>query len=224
MRGRERGAFNHAMTSIAAPSRTRAPARAALSPAERTALACTVAVTAGFGLYGLATGAPSTVAYVATVSALVALVVRLRRSALPGSLALGLAALTFAHLAGGLVRVGHGVLYNASAWTKALQYDHLVHASAIFVGTLLVWTMFAPWVSASGPGRRPALLALWALGGLGLGAVNETIEFLVTLAHDGSHVGGYANTGWDLVSNVVGATAAAVVVAHACRGRRSCAG
>ena len=34
------------------------------------------------------------------------------------------------------------------------------------------------------------------------------IEFLLTMAHHGAHVGGYENTGWDLVSNLVGAVAA----------------
>jgi hypothetical protein len=34
------------------------------------------------------------------------------------------------------------------------------------------------------------------------------VEFLSTLAHSGSHVGGYANTGWDLVCNTGGGLAA----------------
>jgi hypothetical protein len=54
-------------------------------------------------------------------------------------------------------------------------------------------------------------VVLCVLGGLGLGALNELIEFLATLAHSGSHVGGYENTGWDLLSNLVGATAAGLL-------------
>jgi hypothetical protein len=33
------------------------------------------------------------------------------------------------------------------------------------------------------------------------------------VAHSGAHVGGYDNTGWDLVSNTFGALAAAAVLA-----------
>jgi hypothetical protein len=122
------------------------------------------------------------------------------------------------------VRVGDGVLYNASFWTEAFQYDHLVHASGVFAGTLVVWTMFRPSLAATGVGRRTGMIALWVLGGLGLGAANETIEFVVTLLNDASHVGGYTNTGWDLVSNVVGAGAAGAVIARSGRshpGRRT---
>jgi hypothetical protein len=35
-----------------------------------------------------------------------------------------------------------------------------------------------------------------------------------TLAHHGAHAGGYWNTGWDLVANFTGATAAGLVLAR----------
>jgi hypothetical protein len=47
---------------------------------------------------------------------------------------------------------------------------------------------------------------------LGLGALNEMVEFIATLAHHGAHAGGYWNTGWDLVANFAGATAAGLVL------------
>jgi hypothetical protein len=49
---------------------------------------------------------------------------------------------------------------------------------------------------------------------LGLGALNEMVEFLATLAHHGAHAGGYWNTGWDLVCNFIGAGAAGLVIAR----------
>jgi hypothetical protein len=33
------------------------------------------------------------------------------------------------------------------------------------------------------------------------------------LAHHGAHVGGYFNTGWDLICNLIGAGAAGLVIA-----------
>lgn len=50
------------------------------------------------------------------------------------------------------------------------------------------------------------------IGWLGIGAINEMIEFGATVAHAGTHVGGYDNTGWDLVSNTLGALAAATAL------------
>jgi hypothetical protein len=47
---------------------------------------------------------------------------------------------------------------------------------------------------------------------MGVGAFNELIEFLATLAHHGSHVGGYRNTGWDLLSNSVGTAVASLLI------------
>jgi hypothetical protein len=42
---------------------------------------------------------------------------------------------------------------------------------------------------------------------VGLGALNELIEFTAALIMAQTNVGGYLNTGWDLVANFVGAAA-----------------
>lgn len=41
--------------------------------------------------------------------------------------------------------------------------------------------------------------------------MNEVVEFAATRLMD-TNVGGYVNTGWDLVSNMIGATAVAVAI------------
>jgi hypothetical protein len=182
-------------------------ARTPLTPAERTAIGVVGSAVTVFGLYGWLTGSPNTVPYLFTVGALGAVVARLRRAALPAWLVSALAVLAVAHLAGGLVRVGDDVLYNASLHGALLRYDHFVHSSGVFVGTVMIWTVLVvPALPV--PKRSSAVVVLAVLGGLGLGALNETIEFLSTTAHGASHVGGYTNTGWDLVSNVAGAVAA----------------
>lgn len=106
--------------------------------------------------------------------------------------------------------MNHDVLYNASLGGQLFRYDHLVHASGVAIGTLTLWMLAVP----AGNGRDAIPVWVWMLGGLGLGALNETIEFLTTLANHGSHVGGYTNTGWDLVSNVVGAAGAGLCIAR----------
>ena len=56
------------------------------------------------------------------------------------------------------------------------------------------------------------IMVLAATSGMGLGAMNELIEFAATLLVPETNVGGYVNTGWDLVANFVGAVAAAAVI------------
>jgi predicted membrane protein DUF2238 len=191
------------------PKRGSSPA---LSAAEAVAAGIAGTATVGFATYGLTTGAPSTVGYLLTVAVLGALLGALRRSPLPGPVAVGLALLVVGHLAGGLVPVGHDVLYNAALGWSGARYDHLVHGSAIFLGTIVLWsTVLEPAAPAPGP----SLVAVCVLAALGLGALNEMVEFLTTLAHQGSHVGGYVNTGWDLVSNTVGGMGAGLFLRRA---------
>jgi hypothetical protein len=106
--------------------------RARLSRAERGAVQVAAVAVAGFCIYGFATGSPSTVGYASAVIVIGAAMVLLRRAALPGLLAAGLAIAAIATLAGGLINVGQEVLYNASIGpysktlgTHFLQYDHL---------------------------------------------------------------------------------------------------
>ncbi|MBW3542003.1 MAG: hypothetical protein KY476_17170, partial [Planctomycetes bacterium] len=56
------------------------------------------------------------------------------------------------------------------------------------------------------------LVVLCAAAAVGFGALNEIIEFAATLLLPETNVGGYLNTGWDLVANLTGATVAAVLI------------
>ncbi len=55
-------------------------------------------------------------------------------------------------------------------------------------------------------------MVLCAAAGLGFGALNEVIEFAATLLVPETNVGGYLNTGWDLVANLFGATVAVAAI------------
>jgi len=175
------------------------------------------AALAGFCIYGFAAGSPSTAGYLFSVLVIGAAIVWLRRGALPDLLAIALAIAAILHLAGGLINVGQGVLYNASIGpyvkapgTHLLQYDHVAHASVSFVTAFACWVVLAAPHAATYHRRELVILAVGAA--LGLGALNEVVEFLATLAHHGAHVGGYRNTGRDLVCNVIGAGAAGLVI------------
>ena len=46
---------------------------------------------------------------------------------------------------------------------------------------------------------------------MGFGSLNEVIKFGLTLTE--TNIGGYMNTGWDLVSNLSGGTAVCCLIA-----------
>ncbi|MGK2929982.1 MAG: hypothetical protein ACSLFO_10450 [Acidimicrobiales bacterium] len=180
-----------------------------LTTAERLGAGLALAGLAIFGTLGLVTGASGTSQYLAIVSLLGFVIHHARRQPLPDRLAVALGVVACTHLAGGLVHVGDSVLYNADPGTELLQYDHPAHALATFVATMLVWELYLrPLVGTC----RRGLVLVGVLAGLGLGAVNEMVEFLSTLVQDGSHVGGYENTGWDLVTNAGAGVAAGLVL------------
>jgi uncharacterized membrane protein YjdF len=195
------------------------PSRARLSRAERGSVQVATVAVVGFGGYGFATGSPSTVGYISSVIVIGAAIVWLRRAVLPGLLAAGLAIAAMATLAGGLINVGQNVLYNAGIGpysrmfgTHILQYDHVAHAYVSFVVAFACWVMLAAPHPDADHRRERVFLVIGAA--LGLGALNEMVEFLITLAHHAAHVGGYWNTGWDLVCNFIGAGAAGLVIAR----------
>lgn len=187
---------------------TAASRRRPLTWAERCALGLAALGVIGFGIYGFAQGEPSTIGYLVSVFLVGISIAVVRRQPLPGWLAIALGALAVGHLAGGLVTVGGDVLYNAHPRLHMFQYDHIFHASASGVAALVLWTFLATEIEST---TGAAMVCV--LGGLGVGTLNELIEFLATLAHHGSHVGGYRNTGWDLLSNTVGAIGATLAIA-----------
>ena len=53
------------------------------------------------------------------------------------------------------------------------------------------------------------MIILVALMGCGVGALNEIVEFLAVTLMPETNVGGYENTLWDLIFNLIGASVAA---------------
>ena len=125
------------------------------------------------------------------------------------------------HMAGGLVPVPanwpynppNAVLYSLWLIPNLLKYDQVVHAFGFGVTTWMCWqALQSAAVDRRGGPLRPTagVLSLCAAGGMGFGAFNEVIEFIATLTMPNTNVGGYVNTGWDLVANLVGCTMAAL--------------
>ncbi len=133
----------------------------------------------------------------------------------------GLAGWGLAHLCGGLIPVGDSVLYNFWLIPGALRYDHAVHAYGFGVATWACWEGLGSVVRRGGMVLRPSAGLAFGLVcmGMGLGALNEVIEFAATKLVPDTNVGGYENTAWDLVSNLVGASVAAGLIVFCDRRR-----
>jgi hypothetical protein len=133
-----------------------------------------------------------------------------------------------AHMAGGLLVVPAGwpvsaesrVLYTLWLIPERIKYDQLVHAFGFGVTTWVCWQGLRAAIRRRGGAAVPTigLLTLAVAAGLGFGALNEVVEFVATLLVPETNVGGYTNTGWDLVANTVGATVAATLIALFDRG------
>jgi hypothetical protein len=86
-----------------------------------------------------------------------------------------------------------------------------VHAFGFGIGTLATWEVLRRWLDADVPLTAGVTVVL-ALAGMGIGALNEVLEFFATKVQTDSNVGGYDNTGWDLVFNTIGCTVASLWV------------
>ena len=169
-------------------------------------------VVAGWTIYGSVADRPGTIPYLITMAVLFVVMVALDSRVHFSSAVLWIfCAWGFAHMAGGLVPVGSGVLYNTSLGVPLLRYDRLVHAVGFGTAAIACWQGLCAALG-SRPDVGPGLAALVALMGMGVGAVNEVVEFWASHAF-AANVGGYQNTGWDLVANLIGCSVAAVGVA-----------
>jgi len=139
----------------------------------------------------------------------------------------------FLHMTGGLVNVpGHWptggeskALYNLWLIEGQLKFDHFVHAYGFGVSTWLIWQVLKSTLSkkfnCSSRDIRATggLLFLCMLGSMGLGAINEIVEYLAMVFVPETNVGGYVNTALDLVSNFIGTFVAAMLI-YACDRRK----
>jgi putative membrane protein len=121
------------------------------------------------------------------------------------------------HLLGGGLAVGSGVLYGyvvIPIWLDGdftvLRFDQIVHCYGFGLVALIVFCLLR---------RSTALSNFWIgflaiFSAMGAGALNELIEFLAVLTVLQTGVGGYYNTGLDIVANAVGAVCATLAAPY----------
>jgi hypothetical protein len=123
------------------------------------------------------------------------------------------------HVIGGLVPVPYNwpiagtkrVFYSWWIIPDLVKYDNPVHAYGMAVATWACWQGLRTATGLRAP--TAGTLAIAALAGIGLGALNEVVEFIATLFLE-TNVGGYRNTGFDLIYNTIGAVIAAYLISR----------
>ena len=143
----------------------------------------------------------------------------LKRSRFDRVILWGLSLWGLMHMAGGGVRMGGKVLY---AWpivhlfgggeSLVFKFDQFVHFFGFGVATLVFYHLFRAYLSEGRAVNWTVLYPLIVLGGMGLGALNEIIEFIAVVIFGQTGVGGYWNTALDLVFNMLGAIGAVIFI------------
>ena len=141
----------------------------------------------------------------------------------------GLTVWGLTHMAGGLIRVGDGVLYDVvllpivqRGELVVLRFDQCVHTLGFGVATCLCHHVLCGNLKSDAR-RGFGFWVLIVLMGCGVGAVNEVVEFIAVLIMPETGVGGYENTMLDLVFNAIGAVVATAWLARPRRPGRAAA-
>lgn len=111
------------------------------------------------------------------------------------------------HMAGGLIKINGTRLYDLMLIPLIgdpfyiLKYDQVIHAFCYFAISVLVFYVLKNYFNK----KNSALLVFATLAALGIGLLNEVVEFgMVVFADAADAVGGYHNTALDLVFNLIG--------------------
>ncbi len=125
-------------------------------------------------------------------------------------LLIGLTTWGLLHMLGGFITIGENILYAYELIPGIIKFDKVVHMFGFGCATLLGYYVLQPHLAAKP--SSAAVLIFAVLTGMGIGTLNEILEFAAVLTIPETNVGGYRNTMWDMVSNTLGAITAVIYV------------
>ncbi len=178
----------------------------------------------GFGIYYISKLNYEFIIYLSVVlAAFILVAATYKKVRYPVDVLTGLTVWAIMHMAGGAVRVGEVRLYELilvplSNSLPIFRFDQFVHIWGFGTTTLLCYHLVKP--SLKDGARGFGLWLIVAMAGLGIGAVNEILEFFVTLAVPESGVGDYINTSLDLIADIIGAILAVLYLRTICKYNR----
>jgi len=115
----------------------------------------------------------------------------------------------FLHFAGGLFKYNGKTWYSTMIITlvgepfNILKYDQVLHFAVYFIATFFLYSVVMSFAE-----KNTSKFKLWliiVLSAVGVGALNEIMEFGVYIYYANSGVGTYINNALDLVFNTLGA-------------------
>lgn len=121
------------------------------------------------------------------------------------------------HMAGGGILINGVKLYEimllpiVQAPYYIFRYDQFVHMVGFGIATFAMYYLIKPLLKEDLE-KWTALSIVIIMAGLGVGALNEIIEFFATVILPKTGVGGYENTALDLVANFIGAIVAMTII------------
>lgn len=139
-----------------------------------------------------------------------------RRYYFPNSLFWGLLVCFAADVSGEAIGINGVRLYDIvllpmSDVYELLRYDQLVHFVCTGVITYVLYDVIAPHFKNIKK-SFPLILLLIFLAGLGVSIMAEITEFITFLKVPEAKVGGYLNTAFDLIANLLGAFLAILLI------------
>lgn len=153
-------------------------------------------------------------AYLQVVGMLVVLTALADRAArFSKTMVWALCSVAVVHLVGGLAPPLDEAPTFYETWLvdRVVKFDQLAHLYGSLVITYACWHLVDGLLR---PRRRGLALAFVALlMAMGIGALNELVEFIFGLNNPDFHAGGLANTGWDLAFNLGGGVIAMMLLA-----------
>ena len=182
------------------------------STAEKAVLIFTVLYTAAFSVYFIADFNIEFIAYIGVnVFIFTLLFTTLDKTRIPVSILAGLSFWGLLHMMGGSVQTADGVLYDwkmlpffdGGGELYILKFDQFVHGYLYAVVALLFLHLLRNYFLNRHSQILVGFIAVTA--SIGVGAINEMIEFIAVLTVPDTGVGGYFNTVLDIVFNFIGA-------------------
>jgi len=133
-----------------------------------------------------------------------------KRFNFPTGVLLGVSIWGLLHMAGGSLQVGGSRLYSLvliplfeTSGTPLLRFDQFIHVYLYIFLTIVAFYLLKPHLKERFNTFTVSIILIFA--GMGIGALNEIIEFGAVLTFPETGVGDYFNTAWDIVFNTLGA-------------------
>lgn len=126
---------------------------------------------------------------------------------------MSLSLLGLLHLLGGNIYIDAIRLYDMYFIPDFYKYDNFVHMVGSGIMVMLAYAMLNPVLADDFEGNDFYFIFLLVLIAMGLGSINEIVEFMAVLVFDvGEQVGGYTNTLLDLIFNTIGSIIMAIIL------------